>query len=228
MTALDVATEDGPSYFAMLWLRGGKLRKSLMQMKEHGRLNEWLGGALSPASGACNAENHAVKATCSRLQLLCRHKAASAGPLLACRFQVHGAAETPTGFAVSNRFQDLASTTRVAFGQQLPSLCLVAAHLCARASLLPAPSGACMHLNGVSGEPRAAEALMSVPQTDTLRAHLFTCTLHATSHAWTSAFLTTGSRHVLTTGIRSRECMCAQLEACGREGEPAELPSANS
>ncbi len=58
MTALDVATEDGPSYFAMLWLRGGKLRKSLTQMKEHlqGRLNEWLGGALSPASGACSAE----------------------------------------------------------------------------------------------------------------------------------------------------------------------------
>ncbi len=49
MTALDIATEDGPSNFAMLWLRGGKLRKSLMQMKEHGQVNEWLGGALFPS-----------------------------------------------------------------------------------------------------------------------------------------------------------------------------------
>lgn len=89
ITALDIATEDGPSDFAMLWLRGGKLRKSLTQMKEHAPLNEWLGGALPPASVVCSAENFAMKATCSHLQLSCRHQAATAGPLLACRFQIH-------------------------------------------------------------------------------------------------------------------------------------------
>ncbi len=53
-------------------------------------------------------------------------------------------AETPTGFAVSDRFQDLASTTMVAFGQQLPSLCLVAAHLCAPRPLA-ARTVRCLH-----------------------------------------------------------------------------------
>ena len=32
------------------------------------------------------------------------------------------------GFVVSDRFRDLANATMVASGQQLPSLCLVAAH----------------------------------------------------------------------------------------------------
>ena len=224
---LDVAKDNGRTNFAMLWLCGGKMRKSLLDMKEHGRLEEWLCGALFP-SITCLPRNM----RCSLLQLPRRHRAAAAGPLLACRLQVHGrggdthwayrqrALPSLGGHHASGnprRGIGAAGTVSVRGGCTL--------RVCAPpASLLPAPSHACMRLREASVQSGGSPHVCA---TGGYVAGIFYP--HACAPS-IPGLLLSGllARDVCSPrGLSSRARMCAQFDFCVRHGEPAKLPNDN-